>query len=159
MQARGAFWASKKGKEDSIQFVGGILWLFLFALLVFSSSSPYHKTQNSTRELNNFLLYFLIKRSTLFTSLGVHEKVLQTSLQLLHESEEMRVFARRNMWMGGEWDEAKLEIFLNDHGTHHTGALKNENIGIDLDSSFFIFLYFTFLVLFACFSFFHFTKD
>lgn len=49
---------------------------------------------------------------------------------------------------GGEWDEAKLEIFLNDHGTHHTGALENENIGIDLDSS----LLFFCISLFSFFS-------
>lgn len=60
-------------------------------LIVFTVSQD-TKQYKGTQQ---FLLYFLIKRSTLSARLWVHEKVLQTSFQLLHVSEETRVFARR----------------------------------------------------------------
>lgn len=152
MKARGAFWVSKKRQEDSIQFVGGILWLFLFALLVFSSSSPYHKTQNSTRELNNFYFIFWLNVRLFSARLWVHEKVLQTSFQLLHVSEETRVFARRNMWMvaNGTRRNWKFTWTITAHTT--PGHWRTRTLALTWIPAFFIFLYFTFLVLFACFS-------
>lgn len=133
-----------------------------FFCLLFSSSHLLHRiTKHKTVQGNSTIFYFIFWLNVrLFSArLWVHEKVLQTSFQLLHVSEETRVFARRNMWMvaNGTRRNWKFSWTITAHTT--PGHWRTRTLALTWIPAFFYFSVFHFSRSFRLLFFFHFTKD